>query len=242
MSKLKFKDEGEEHNFWQNYTDLMSGFLVVFIIASMVAYASYKTYVDIFNEVGVSEGNIDDIVVEADLFKQISSFQEAQKTLSERATYFRYNDAYNRFECKEEVLFPPEDYTNIPESYKPLLINAAVELDSIMSSFMKQVNSDRIGFSIVIDGRLALRHGMNPTKAQSELAKQRGKDRAMSFYKLLKEQGIIDNWEKSAEGVFVTGSGYGGSGRYSGYGKDGEDKNKTVIIQILPFIRFSHEH
>jgi len=241
MSKIRFKEDVEEHNFWQNYTDLMSGFLVVFIIASMVAYASYKTYVDIFNEVGISEGNIDDIVVEADLFKQISSFQEAQRTLSERAQYYRYNETYNRFECKEEVLFPPDNFTDIPEDYKPLLINAAEELDSIMSSFMKQVDSDRIGFSIVIDGRLALQHGMTPTKSQRERAKQFGKERAMSFYNLLKERGIIDNWEKSAEGVFVTGSGYGGSGRYSGYGKDGEDKNKNVIIQILPFIRFSHE-
>ena len=37
MSKLNFKNEGDEHNFWQNYTDLMSGFLVVFIITSLVA-------------------------------------------------------------------------------------------------------------------------------------------------------------------------------------------------------------
>ena len=38
MSKLNFKNEGDEHNFWQNYTDLMSGFLVVFIITSLVAW------------------------------------------------------------------------------------------------------------------------------------------------------------------------------------------------------------
>ena len=29
MSRLNLKNEGDEHNFWQNYTDLMSGFLVV---------------------------------------------------------------------------------------------------------------------------------------------------------------------------------------------------------------------
>ena len=28
MSKINFKEEGEQHNFWQNYTDLMSGFLI----------------------------------------------------------------------------------------------------------------------------------------------------------------------------------------------------------------------
>ena len=42
MSRIKFHDDGEEHNFWQNYTDLMSGFLIVFIIASIIAYNQYK--------------------------------------------------------------------------------------------------------------------------------------------------------------------------------------------------------
>ena len=41
MSKLNFKNEGDEHNFWQNYTDLMSGFLVVFIITRLVAWYGY---------------------------------------------------------------------------------------------------------------------------------------------------------------------------------------------------------
>ena len=41
MSRLNFKNEGDEHNFWQNYTDLMSGFLVVFIITSLVAWYGY---------------------------------------------------------------------------------------------------------------------------------------------------------------------------------------------------------
>ena len=41
MSRLNLKNEGDEHNFWQNYTDLMSGFLVVFIITSLVAWYGY---------------------------------------------------------------------------------------------------------------------------------------------------------------------------------------------------------
>ena len=33
----------EEHNFWMSYTDLMSGFLIIFIIAAVVAYSDYVT-------------------------------------------------------------------------------------------------------------------------------------------------------------------------------------------------------
>lgn len=38
MRKLFNKDTGEEHNFWMSYTDLMSGFLVVFIILSVILF------------------------------------------------------------------------------------------------------------------------------------------------------------------------------------------------------------
>ena len=41
MSRIIFKDNGEDHNFWQNYSDLMAGFLIVFIITSIVAWYGY---------------------------------------------------------------------------------------------------------------------------------------------------------------------------------------------------------
>ena len=42
MNSLFKKEADEEHNFWMSYTDLMSGFLVVFIIISAVMYKSYQ--------------------------------------------------------------------------------------------------------------------------------------------------------------------------------------------------------
>lgn len=93
MRRIKFKDNGEEHNFWQNYTDLMSGFLIVFIIASLVAYNSYRGFVELYYGVGVTEANINDIVVNAKLYKQIKEFQEAQKQLQSK--YFAYSSKYN---------------------------------------------------------------------------------------------------------------------------------------------------
>ena len=38
MKKLFEKNSGEEHNFWMSYTDLMSGFLVVFIILRAILF------------------------------------------------------------------------------------------------------------------------------------------------------------------------------------------------------------
>lgn len=42
MKKLFKKDTGEEHNFWMSYTDLMSGFLVVFIILSAILFNHFS--------------------------------------------------------------------------------------------------------------------------------------------------------------------------------------------------------
>lgn len=46
MNKLFRKSYGENHNFWMSYTDLMSGFLVVFIIISIVMYNHYSSQKD----------------------------------------------------------------------------------------------------------------------------------------------------------------------------------------------------
>ena len=39
MRRVFNKKSEDEHNFWMSYTDLMSGFLIVFIIASLIAYS-----------------------------------------------------------------------------------------------------------------------------------------------------------------------------------------------------------
>ena len=49
MKKIFRKDNGEEHNFWMSYTDLLSGFLVVFIIATILYQKANNKYVE-FND------------------------------------------------------------------------------------------------------------------------------------------------------------------------------------------------
>ena len=108
MKRLNLHNDGEEHNFWQNYTDLMSGFLIVFIVASLVAYSSYKIYVDLYHEKGITEANVNDIIINAELYEKIRDFQDAQKAL--KSKYFQYNEQYKRFECKIDVQFTSNDF------------------------------------------------------------------------------------------------------------------------------------
>lgn len=75
MKGLFNKNSGEEHNFWMSYTDLMSGFLVVFIILSAILYNHYKEqiqeaiiaeskYKEALKELEQSKGNNDSLRIE----------------------------------------------------------------------------------------------------------------------------------------------------------------------------------
>lgn len=98
-----FRKNGEEHNFWQNYTDLMSGLLIVFIIISLVEYGYFKDYADVCHNMGVDKDNIAEVKVTVDMYKKINEFQSSLKDIKGR--YFDYNDKYNRFECMVSVQF-----------------------------------------------------------------------------------------------------------------------------------------
>ncbi len=231
MGRISFKDNGEEHNFWQNYTDLMSGFLIVFIIASLSAYGSYKEYFDLYHEKGITEKNIDTIMVNAELYKKIRDFQEAQKSLNSK--YFVYKKEYQRFECKVDVEFTSESST-IPEGKKRDLINAGKELKKIIDDFK---GSENISFKVVIEGRAAKKHdNPYPTQRNKDYAAKLSYERARNLYLLWKGNRLLTSIEDGNGEVFVCGSGFEGKGRYSGYGTNGEDRNKTFIIQIIPYI------
>jgi hypothetical protein len=235
MSRINFRNDGEEHNFWQNYTDLMSGFLIVFIVASLVAYSSYMRYVDLYHRAGVTEANIHDIYVNAELAKKIKEFQEAQKSLDNK--YYSYNDTYNRFECKVDVMFASDD-SNLPEENKEELIEAGRALEEILIRFSESTN---IAFKIIIEGRAARPHGVpfeSISKNRLKQVENLSYRRARNLYEFWKSKNILTDVQSINGEVFISGSGFEGQGRYTGFGENGEDKNKTFIIQIIPYIQY----
>jgi len=80
MKKLFKKDSGEEHNFWMSYTDLMSGFLVVFIILSAILYNHYN------DKVAEAEKAQQEAVVKQDLYEEaLASLERASLDLEQQA-------------------------------------------------------------------------------------------------------------------------------------------------------------
>ena len=231
MSRLKFRDEGESHNFWQNYTDLMSGFLIVFIIASLAAYSEYKGRVDMFTEAGAEKSNIKDVVVTAEIYKKIKSFEVAKNNLNKR--FIKYNSTFKRFECSVPVQFDPNSDV-IPEKYKKDLVSAGEELIQTLQVSSEDMKN-QIGFTIVIEGRAAKPWNMqSPNVEQQKYAEELSYRRSRNLFHLWQGNGVIAKMEAENCNIFITGSGYGGRFRYTG--KD-EDKNKTFIIQVTPYIK-----
>ena len=80
MKKLFKKDFGEEHNFWMSYTDLMSGFLVVFIILSAILYNHYN------DKVAETEKAQQEAVVKQKLYEEaLASLERASLDLEQQA-------------------------------------------------------------------------------------------------------------------------------------------------------------
>lgn len=82
----------EEHNFWMSYTDLMSAFLIVFILITTVLFVNYRTEHNRLKELAKE---LDDATLDnAHLLDWIEDFKK--------------NDLRNVVDQYEEVLLPTE--------------------------------------------------------------------------------------------------------------------------------------
>ena len=249
MSRIKFHDDGEEHNFWQNYTDLMSGFLIVFIIASIIAYNQYKEKESLMSKLvemagGSKTGELSDIekerleklVSNAELYEKVRAFDKAQESLNSQ--YFHFDSLYRRFECKLDVQFVSYSST-IDSKYIDLLVQAGNEFVEILKQFP---STNNVGFKVVIEGRAAKRIDLKPTLRNIQYADTLSYRRARGLYYLWNNNGIIEEIEKQGGEVFVSGSGYYGKGRHTKHtdpnSPDPEGLNKRFIIEVIPFIKF----
>ena len=210
----------------------MSGFLVVCVSISLGAWYGY---IKVTGAIGGDGGNIKVTIEQS---RMIREFNEAQKSLV--SEYFHYNEQYQRFECKSDIMFEP-NLANIPADKEEVFVKAGEELvNTILSKFKESVN---ISFKIIIEGRAA-RHLNKGSKAENQAADQavwktmeiRSYERALSLYNLWKKNGIISSIESMKGEVFISGSGFGGQGRYPNTPGQ-EELNKTFIIQIIPYIK-----
>lgn len=250
MSRLKFKGDNEEHNFWQNYTDIFAGFLIVFIIASLIAYKGYKDKTDSLNQIaqivgGNSTGEltgeqidkINVLVANHELYERVKAFDEAKASFDGK--YIKYEPKFKRIEVTVDVPFQSESSV-LPMEKRAVLLKAGYELNDILKNFETNKN---VSFKIIIDGRAAQGYNLpHPTAKNHQYADTLSYSRARNLYNLWEQNGIISQIEGHNAEVYVSGSGFKGHGRHTrqtdpGH-NDPEGINKRFVIQIIPYINF----
>lgn len=253
MKRMSFREDEESHNFWQNYTDLLAGLLIVFIIIAVSATTFYKesaknqtevvilrNQLDSLKNVLDIDGDINDTIVnkiieDRNLVKRLEAFSSVLRNIDNTSSYFSYNKEHDRIECTiDGELFNPNS-CKIHEDKEDILREAGDELDRIM----RGMNDSLIGMKVIIDGRVAKyldedHVKANNTEPNPEDAAKLSYQRAKALYDFWKKDGLLSSIEENGE-IFFSGSGYGGKGRYTGIE---EDLNKRFIIEIIPYIKF----
>ena len=99
MKNIFKKNKGEEHDFWMSYTDLMSGFLIVFIIASLVYHS----------QVSEIEKQLSGYSVE-ELLEMKRDYDKKMAQLAAKRGLLNINDSF------KEVFDQIDNYEILPDS------------------------------------------------------------------------------------------------------------------------------
>lgn len=217
MGRIKFRTEGEQHNFWQNYTDLIMGFMIVFIIAALSGLYAGKGN---SNTVEARTAENEEQKVSEDEYNAIKRLKEAQEAISDTEVFI-YNKKHQWFELKSDYLFDAES-SKIKDEYK----KGVEDLLRQINERVVEPYKDLLKITIVFDGRAAKGEKSN----NYEYARTLSLSRANSIREVW--EGINPNFK-----TLCVGSGFDGEGRY----KDGnEDNNKTVVIRVIPSVKIEN--
>lgn len=91
--KLFSKKESGEHDFWMSYTDLMSGFLIVFIIISIVVYQQYSESKQKFDKLFETYQGLDAEQINEKILKMTHEL-DSIKGANLKNLIFEYNDVF----------------------------------------------------------------------------------------------------------------------------------------------------
>ena len=221
------KKEDEEHNFFQNYTDLLSGFLIVFIIASLVFY---QQYISLDGWVKQHGGDVSGVIRDLELASKLKAFAKAQHELTKDNKYIHYNASADRFECEVNSIFKPNEST-LQSGGESKIIEAGKELNAVL----KECKSENIEVKVIIEGRASRHKCQIPSKGEQQRLEKLSLDRAKYLYNVWEKHGTLTQVTSPEKDIVVTGSGVFGYKRYNG---SKEDLNRRVVIQIIPFIKY----
>ncbi len=165
MKNIFKKNKGEEHNFWMSYTDLMSGFLIIFIITSLIMFNQYEKekqkYTKMCEILNVENPdslrnkiiyleNIVDSIKSSNLNNEIDKYKDVFKSTDEISVKFdsirgsiilkHQNPTKELFESGKASLYREEDNTPLPlKPYLDQIYTALVDTTIAIAKTHKNV-------------------------------------------------------------------------------------------------------
>ncbi|UOQ65583.1 hypothetical protein [Hymenobacter volaticus] len=215
------KTTGRNNFFWPSYVDLMTALFLVMLVLFVL---SYKRFQDQQNN---NERLIAELRVQVQEKRKLDEIKAALQRLE--SDYFTYNQRYKRYELNFPVTFAPKSDA-LPDVARTPLTQAGRFLQRQMQTLN---NNDNVQYLIVVEGRAAkdLRYpDDDPRNLDGPAVRQLSYNRALAVIRLWEQAGV--RFPANLE-VVAAGSGFRGSGRYTGAE---EGKNKRFIIQIQPKI------
>ena len=199
--------------FWPSYVDLMTSLFIVMLVLFVL---SYKMFQD----------NEDKLQVQLQQLRKIQEIEAALKGLEGK--YFRFDPENKRHELKVQTRFAPNSWV-IREADKDSLVQAGQTLKKLFDNIPEEQG---VKYLVIIEG-MAARDLTNPNYhiLRRDYGYQLSYNRALALLNLWQARNI--RFDDRRFEILLAGSGFYGTGRYSGRK---EYDNKRFLIQIIPKI------
>lgn len=226
MRHIFGKDKGEDHDFWMSYTDLMSGFLVIFIIAAIVYYIQNKRILDAFDGRSPQEVTsiLNDIKAKGNMvninqdFKDVFNKVDGIEIMPDSVGSIRFypsNGSDKMFESNSAVM-----QYNLQSRIGAIgkkFVNRAIEL----KKEGKNILEIRIEGHTDTDGTFL--HNMTLSSA-----------RAFAVYKYIHDNCSLNNEERKFVEDYMISVGYSYAKTVKDeFGKENKDKSRRIEFKII---------
>lgn len=190
MKHLFGKDKGEEHNFWMSYTDLMSGFLIVFIIATIIYQHENNKFIDFNNKLNEMGYDLDDaeemlgdyIAKKTDMLNINDKFKDVFTQVDTNCYYF------DSVECSIR-LYPPDGcifFKTDSSTMQPVLKNIISTIGRPFVEKAMELKENYPNMEIRIEGHTDTQGRFKPNGFIHNL--ELSSNRASSVYKFIYEK------------------------------------------------------
>jgi hypothetical protein len=206
------KKQEEEHNIWMSFSDLFSGFMVIFIVISLMLFDRTE------KELQATKKQL----------AEINRIEDALKNLDEK--FFDFDERSKRYRLKADVNFLPNssNILDIPIDKRQDVLEAGKSMHKLMGGLEK--TSPNIDYLLIIEGNT--QRNSNNYLITPDLGYKLSYERALSLTNYWLSNSLDFKKFKNCE-IIIAGSGYFGKSR----NEKNEDVNRRFSIQITPKLR-----